>query len=105
MLQSPFLNIGLTYAVFSFLGKTPVVNAKLTRNARGANSKLLTFFKRELDIPSQPVDVVDFNLVIMSEISCSVTGLKKMKNCSTLHSYPETCSQALRHRTYLLLKK
>lgn len=75
---SPVLYNGITFAFFILLGNVPVRNDKLQMCVSGCAIPLITFFTIVISISLQSVDVLFLKLFTISQISFSLTSLRKI---------------------------
>ena len=74
MVQSSFLNIGITFAIFKLLGKVPDENDKLAINDIGLPSVIWNDFRNLLGILEGPVDLSSFSSFITDSTSSLLVG-------------------------------
>ena len=84
MVQSSFLNIRSTLAIFKLLGKGPDENDKLTINDIGLLSAVWNNFRNLLEILEGPVDLLFFSSLITDTTSSLLVGdIKKELACGS----------------------
>ena len=78
MVQSSFLNIGITFAIFKLLGKVQDVSDKLATNDIGLLSAVWNNFRNLLGILEGPVDLLFLSYFITDNtLSLLVGDIKK----------------------------
>ena len=73
----PFLNTGITCAVFNKLGKIPFSKELLMIAERGIEISFLTLFRIDVGMLLGPVLLFELRVCIKSDISSGVNGVRK----------------------------